>query len=86
MAKANLTPAASLILQLEDMSCVLAAGRKSLIWSAKKQALDSVRSAATALLANPSCMACVDLITAAHELDQLITLEATLNDSQTCDH
>lgn len=65
---------------LEDVDALIVAGRKSIIWKAKKEAMDSVRSACTALFANPTSLGCAELSQAAHELDKIISLENFLND------
>ena len=65
---------------LEDVDFLIKAGRKQLIWQQKKAAMDSVRSACTALFANPTSLGCADLIQAANELDEIISLENFLND------
>lgn len=65
---------------LENEEALIVAGRESVIWKAKKAALDSVRSACTALFANPTSLGCAELIQAAHELDEIISLENFIND------
>lgn len=65
---------------LENEEALIVAGRESVIWKAKRAALDSVRSACTALFANPTSLGCADLIQAANELDEIISLENFLND------
>lgn len=65
---------------LEDVDALIVAGRKSIIWKAKKEAIDEVRSKCTALFANPTSLGCAELSQAAHELDEIISLENFLND------
>lgn len=76
----KLTHLDKLTAALEDVDALIVAGRKQLIWNSKKEALNAVRATCTALFANPTSLGCAELSQAAHELDEIISLENFLND------